>query len=77
MSKQELLRRASRELMPGVIYSIVDKHGVPLESYGDTADGHGMYWYESLDDVAKDYNLPDTPILELTEEELEEIRYAA
>lgn len=74
MSNKELLRRARRELMPGVIYVIIDKHGEPT-SWGDTADGVGMYWYDTLADVAVDYDIDETPMVALTEEELEEIRH--
>jgi len=75
MTDQELLRRGRRELMPGAIYAIVDKYGVRTDSYGDTADGEGMYWYDSLEDVAKDYHLETAPIIEVTAEQLEAIRY--
>lgn len=75
MQDKKLLRQAERELMPDVIYAIVDEDGDRTGSYADTVDGIGMCWYESLEQVAEDYEDVDAmPMLEVTSKQLECIR---
>lgn len=75
MNKATLLARAKRELMPDVIYVIIDEDGEPTGLRGETLDGFGMKWWESREEALANYpELDDMPSVEFTSEAFEAMR---
>lgn len=76
-ARRKLIQQAEEELMPGVIYESVDRHGRNTggESWGMTPDGIGMIWYETEKEAREHFGEDENvPVIQVTDAQLEEIR---
>lgn len=76
-ARRKLIQQAEEELMPGVIYESVDRHGRNTggESWGITPDGIGLIFSESKAEALEFFcEGEDVPVIQMTDEQLEEIR---
>lgn len=69
MNARQLERKALTELMPDVIYEVDCGR-----QFAVSPDGIGMYWYDSEEALREDYLSEILAHVEITDEELEEIR---
>lgn len=78
-NKTSLEAQALSELVPEVIYEMVDAHGRTEEgeAWGTSPDGYGMIWYTTREECENDF--PDggehLPHVAMTEKDFEAIRY--
>ncbi|MGP4994589.1 hypothetical protein [Glutamicibacter ardleyensis] len=79
-NRMRLEVQALTELLPDVIYEMVDKNGNTEkgESWGTSPDGVGMHWYESREQCVGEFmDAGDSlPHVSMTEDEFESMRYA-